>query len=428
MSNDAGYVLIALIILAVVAVLAPPANTQELAECIENTVNVNGEEITLQSAACAPPAQAATHCVESTLRVQGQDVHLRSAACAQESGTEVAQAAPDTEPHPDAPLCPTHDPRAYHGLWDQERGCHYDHEHGDDPHAVDDVFGRAFYEWAGGEISYPWQTPDANESAHGAYGWFVRRDLPCDSPFADGCITDFRAQYHGAGAAQAAVNNYHSAWLEARVCLEDEPQQCGIVRVGGWQGPADLVVDEERLLDREESGNRILRHYHNSEDPGEGVWYTGVSSGLFSIVPRFEDMWNTVPPYADPQAILSNSSWFCAGDDGLLDTERCSENSSRVAPHVVALQIPAQIIDQLDVDTQGFASYRGYVNPLGQINDRCGAPGPTCIPFVLQDIATNVAYEYRGHAREYDICFGADGAVTGCDEGQPSGWLEFPIR
>ncbi|HSM54566.1 MAG TPA: hypothetical protein VK879_00290 [Candidatus Sulfomarinibacteraceae bacterium] len=431
MSNDAGYVLVALIILAFVAVLAPPANTQERADCIENSVSVNGETIRLQSPACPPPAHASTDCVESSVRVQGQDVHLRSAACdAEDAATEVAQVAPDTGagPHPAAPHCPTHDPRAYHGLWDEERGCHYDHEHGDDPHVVDDVFGRAFYEWAGGEISYPWQTPGANDSAHGAYGWFVRRDLPCDAPFTDGCITDFRAQYHGLGAAQAAVYSFHSAWLEARVCLEADPQRCGIVRVGGWQGPADLVVDEGRVLDRENSGNRILRHYHGTEDPRAAVWYTGASSGLFSVVPRFEDMWNSVPPFSSPEAIVANSRWFCAGDEGQPDYEGCAHNSSRVGPHVIGVHIPAHIVEQLDVDPQGFATYRGYVNPLGHISDRCRAPGPTCIPFVVQDVATSVAYEYRGHAREYDICFAADGSVTGCDEGQPSGWLEFPMH
>jgi len=68
----------------------------------------------------------------------------------------------DVEPYADAPACPSHDDRAFHALWDAERGCHYDHEHGDNPHDVDHIFGTEFYDWAGGEISYPWQTPDEN--------------------------------------------------------------------------------------------------------------------------------------------------------------------------------------------------------------------------------------------------------------------------
>ena len=49
---------------------------------------------------------------------------------------------PTTEPgrialYPDAPLCAgsgeAHDHSLFHTLWDDERGCHYDHEHGQNP-------------------------------------------------------------------------------------------------------------------------------------------------------------------------------------------------------------------------------------------------------------------------------------------------------
>ena len=40
-------------------------------------------------------------------------------------------------PYPDAPLCPdsgeAHDNNLFHTLWDGARGCHYDHEHGQNP-------------------------------------------------------------------------------------------------------------------------------------------------------------------------------------------------------------------------------------------------------------------------------------------------------
>src|SRR5688500_17378174 len=40
-------------------------------------------------------------------------------------------------PYLDAPLCPdsgeAHDHSLFHTLWDSTRGCHYDHEHGQDP-------------------------------------------------------------------------------------------------------------------------------------------------------------------------------------------------------------------------------------------------------------------------------------------------------
>lgn len=74
--------------------------------------------------------------------------------------TVTATATPNAPiaPFVGAPLCDTHDDRVWHGLWDAQRGCHYDHTHRNDPRELDDIFGTQFYEWAGGEISYPWQT------------------------------------------------------------------------------------------------------------------------------------------------------------------------------------------------------------------------------------------------------------------------------
>ena len=46
----------------------------------------------------------------------------------------LAPASMGIAPFPDAPLCPdtgeAHDHSLFHTLWDDKRGCHYDHEHG----------------------------------------------------------------------------------------------------------------------------------------------------------------------------------------------------------------------------------------------------------------------------------------------------------
>src|SRR3990167_1425085 len=78
-------------------------------------------------------------------------------------------------PYAGAPLCPIHNDREWHALWDYDQGCHYNHEHKDNPHDLDDVFGTQIYEIAGGSISYPWQTPNENLNKHNSYGWIVRR-------------------------------------------------------------------------------------------------------------------------------------------------------------------------------------------------------------------------------------------------------------
>lgn len=64
------------------------------------------------------------------------------------------------EPYAGAPECPpeAHDDRLWHGLWNAELGCHYTHEHHENPHRMDYLFGTAVYGWMQGEISHPWQT------------------------------------------------------------------------------------------------------------------------------------------------------------------------------------------------------------------------------------------------------------------------------
>jgi hypothetical protein len=53
-----------------------------------------------------------------------------------------------------------HDRLAWHLLVNPELKCHYDHQHGDDPNLVNDIFGPPgeWFDQPGQSISYPWQT------------------------------------------------------------------------------------------------------------------------------------------------------------------------------------------------------------------------------------------------------------------------------
>src|SRR3972149_2650962 len=94
-----------------------------------------------------------------------------------------------------------HDDRAWHPLTEA-----FGHEHKADPHSVDDIFGVQFYEWAGGEISYPWETPNENANKHEFYGWLVERNAP---KIYNQYVSDYRVQYHGDVAAIGALNRFH---------------------------------------------------------------------------------------------------------------------------------------------------------------------------------------------------------------------------
>ena len=359
------------------------------------------------------------------------------------------------EPYADAPACPTHDDRAHHGIWDEESGCHYDHSHGDDPHSVDHIFGADFYNWAGGEISYPWETPGENEMKHGAYNWFVRVEDDCFSQFADGCIRAFRAQAHGVGAVQGDVVAFHSAWLEALVCSEAQPDECGIIRGGGWQGPADLMIDYLKVLDREESVNRHFISYFHTGDAHFTTWYNSVRSNFIDVTMQFEDRWNAAPPgegcavvsgqvecavlYSTEQQLLDATVWFCDEDgDGVPEPEDCPFNSSRRQIHLVGATFPGRYHDRLDPDGDGVSTFSGFTDRYGELVAGCTEVGLDCVPFRLESydgspgVPVDVSYQRRGDSREYDLCFYEDGSVAPVDEcnrrhTEWSGWFSFPL-
>ncbi len=147
-----------------------------------------------------------------------------------------------------------HDENKWHPLVNVEKKCHYDHQHGDDPTLLNDVFGEpgAWFGKPGQSISYPWQTfkipagttnryitPEQagtqleNQHGHKMYYWVVRRNQPCD---ANGyCVKDFRIQFHGDTTFMHAETRYHSIAMEVRACKDvNDLSTCGIIRTGGW--------------------------------------------------------------------------------------------------------------------------------------------------------------------------------------------------
>ncbi|MBZ0303776.1 MAG: hypothetical protein K8J31_28810, partial [Anaerolineae bacterium] len=102
-----------------------------------------------------------------------------------------------------------HDPTKWHSLVNLEAKCHYDHQHGDDPSYVNDIFGEpgGWFQSPGQSISFPWQTFPAqtptesnagylgtgkmeNEAKHEGYYWVVRRDQPCTTDTGQNCVKD----------------------------------------------------------------------------------------------------------------------------------------------------------------------------------------------------------------------------------------------
>lgn len=338
-----------------------------------------------------------------------------------------AQTGP-VDPYPAAPACPSHDPLAWHGLWDAARGCHYNHQHGDDPRTVDDIFGVDWLNATGGDMQMWWQPAGVNPvdtaRKHNALFWLVRKGEPCTSDFGTGCITDFRAEVHALAspvdlyridpATGVMGGSFHVARIEARVCLLSDPAACGIVRLAGRQYLGDVIVDGQVLWDfpdpRELFGSRTPRpislNYWNVGQRSSSTWYPVMPSSLLRVATEFGDVWSAVNP-ANPTAVE-----LLGG----------ANNASNLQPHVIGIDIPARYAARLDPDQNSVVDYQGYVDVNGFFQDGCTGAGPGCIPISYQGVPVPPAqpgrsgYQYRGQAREYDVLFGRNS----------SGWLVYP--
>ncbi len=157
-----------------------------------------------------------------------------------------------------------HNKNIWHSLVNTTAKCHYDHEHGDDPNYVNDIFGEpgAWFNNAGQSISYPWQTfsipantteaqamsitgvegQKENDLKHQGYFWVVRRGQTCDG--GEYCITDSRLEFHFMSSHHNEVGvRFHSFSFEGRLCKNpNDPSTCGIYRTGGWSDNGQLFV------------------------------------------------------------------------------------------------------------------------------------------------------------------------------------------
>lgn len=327
------------------------------------------------------------------------------------------------QPYSDAPLCTQHDPTKYHGLWDYENGCHYDHTHGDNPHLVDDIFGTDIYNYMQGEISYPWHTAGENEEIkHKSYSWFVARDLPCQNQYGPGCIVAFRAFAHT--DLHNVKATHHSALVEAMVCLKPEDggdaNSCGRFLVSGHQATGDLMINQIQVLDRQEplgAPRPVMLHGDRLGAYDNATWY-GVFYAWMRVATQTADMWGYYPIPNVPLPTTPDQLTFV----------RRNGNASKQQPHIVSVGVPPQILARgiFDLDKDGILNYNGFIDVhTGDIN-MCTEITDMCAPLIIDHIPAKAfqtirpgysGTQYRGLVyREWDVFFGR----------ASSGWLQFP--
>ncbi|HUG35093.1 MAG TPA: hypothetical protein VMJ90_10015 [Anaerolineales bacterium] len=382
-----------------------------------------------------------------------------------------------------APLCPAHDPSKWHGLWDGVLGCHYDHEHGQDPFtpAVAAAFPgfdlRALLGNVGIGHTNP-SSPVENTHKHGGFKWQVDVAAPqgCRTGFEDGTIAvkSYAIQFHSFGRqdVEHEARNHSSVALLA-FCKSDNPNDVGYMyvtqlqeygqRVMPYQGfvmpypdsfqPTYIsprgpyfttecfgndfsFVDLDgttRLVDCRDAGD--TRNNNNtiwtSKPTGNGA--RPFTPLLFRMLFRGRDNYQRV----DVTDLVHPYTWrwVCGGVN--YAPVGCRFNSSTMTINEVMGDIPAAWDGLAGFDTDprpGRITAQGFVTRFGDLNLACTVAGGDCYPIKLVSAfvgrySSELSVEkvtnpdpFNTPERDIYFCNGAPCRET--DPGAvPSGWI-----
>ncbi len=361
------------------------------------------------------------------------------------SSAQTAPSEAGVPPFPGAPLCPTHDNKSYHGLWDSIRGCHYDHTHNDDPAQGNSVFGQAG-PW-GQTISYPWMTPNENEMmGHTGYKYYVNLapQPACATESFEyfgsmNCVSAFRIQYHDVGGSAHMTKRFHSYYLEAQV---KKGNTVGLIRTGGWAdfgclhgsykdffitlpgidptNPAGQSVCQTSVpgaqdisQDPYRSASTIADSLASTRFGSDNMWswtswdrygYNKIGMFFYRVLDSYGGM-DAANPYAE--------NFICPDFS-------CKYNNSEHHMYTVMMIVPSS----LDTDGDGIVTYTGYTDRRGNIVQGCTSPSLDCVPLQIVNAPVGRAVWARNLSglrpagepiRDHDIYF----------NGQPSGWIQF---
>lgn len=366
-------------------------------------------------------------------------------------------------------VCTDHDPTIWHPIVKRDAGgailCTYGHEHGDDPHALDGLFG-APNAWYGGtqSISYPWHTPHENEMKHWFYKYLIRQDLQplpaiqlgqyamlyMRNVRSVGHLEGFSAQINGMQAGFPVLN--HSYSYEVEVCKTvDGAPSCGTVQVGGWQfyGHGDLTTNVGDICilacTLPLGVNSSTRHVHGGQlsSRKDFTWYgTGNGEAKPPGAIRFDIDLGTIGEatgWVDPNDYAMLHQYVPARVGGKADGEITNTfNGSHESLEVTAVAVPGEL-DSQDGATDGYVTFTGYATRWGVIvsnstcQDELGNPDPgqDCVPvrFVhapvgvvfYRDSAHNAVYGTKFGSEEHDVIVDDPAALGG-----KSSLIRFP--
>jgi hypothetical protein len=332
-------------------------------------------------------------------------------------------------PYPSAPLCPdsgaAHDYSLFHTLWDSVRGCHYDHEHGQDPFTPEVAAAFPGFDLqallGGVQIGHsnP-SSPAENTVKHGGFKWNVQlvHPEPCvgfeDSTYGASASV---IQYHAFGDEAIELEaRIHSTVALVRECSASDPTDYGYIYVVQFQDYGQRIVpylgtvvgypNQPNPAYRSQFGPYLstdcvgpaaqcrenLSFVLNYRLSVASVWtskQTGTSplvgSRLFNLLFRLRDGYRLFD--WNDQTYPFTYLWVCSSDGGATyDPGGCRYNNSTTQVQEIKGEIPAEWDNLPGFDTNpavGRITAQGYVTQFGDLAPACLPGHGECFPIKL---------------------------------------------
>lgn len=402
-------------------------------------------------------------------------------------------ATADTDPenivaYPAAPVCPdggeAHDNSLFHTLWDSSRGCHYDHEHGQDPFTPEVAAAFPGFDLltllGGVEIGHPNPSgPMENTHKHGGFKWNVQlqHPQPCvgfEAP-AGQTITGANGSailYHNFGdyAAELDAAKHSTAFL-IRQCKTSNPTDYGYIfgiqhvafgqNISPYQGDLllyphythvpyatnfgpywSIACIGQKLAGQLGACRTSLQQAQANQ--ASSVWSTKATgtgrnalisnSSIFGFLGRTEDTYQMLD-WRD-QTYPYTFLWLCTSDGGVtFKAAGCKfANLTTQIHEIKGFVDPAWESLVNDTDSRsGRITAEFFVTEFGQLAPTCTVAGPSChkIKLVNAFVGPYASLLAQKGAigvplnPSRNICFNTAGAVVGCDVpgAVPSGWV-----
>lgn len=321
MTRNLAILAVVLVVILVTPALAQPGMSLLWSQQCDGEVRVRGTTVECWGEDVGPPPPVAT-----------------PTPTAEPGATATPAPTPTATPDPGVPMC-FHDVRAWHDLYDEAQGCRFDHEHGDDPGLVDDIFGvsGAWFNSPGWQVGSPAVPPHELEAGHRFWKTYTRRDLTAEDNDVIGLdgsyITAFRLQTHVASGGDGIKHRYHGFVVEVQACrpvvagrpgqpgpVSPEDETCGTFQASGTFdygnlfGRADFdpfVILLPLQNDGQDvalgQGQRIHSTDPNTSAGTEAVWYPrswGAPPGIVNVQINVRDGWSYVQPITDDVNVI----------------------------------------------------------------------------------------------------------------------------